>query len=392
MIRKIKFSNFYSFKDEQILDFTAQKKKNYSYFNSKADDQISKIVGFAGPNASGKTNSMRILSFLGHFICVSRKDDLNSNFNIAFKTFFEKQKTSRFYIEFELQDKLFFYQFSIKKDQIIKEDLTFRLIKKYSRELVLFSRDKNGVKSVDKDYISGLSLKLLSKLRPDISLIAFLNSVYEFEIISQIYNYFSRFKTNINEKGEINNLKYQINSLNLYLADNEIRKKANQLIKNFDVGLDGFEIKKNKESDKIVISAYGKHNVDGAIIPLGLRYESRGTQLLLFTLVRILYALKHQTYVVIDELEYGLHPDAVNKLLSYFIDEAADKAVQLFFSSHSLGFFNILDQHQIYLVEKNKNCESQMYRLNQVEGIRSDDNFLAKYLSGAYGAFPQIRI
>ena len=48
--------------------------------------------------------------------------------------------------------------------------------------------------------------------------------------------------------------------------------------------------------------------------------------------------------------------------------------------------------HQMYLVEKNNNSESHVYRLNQIKGIRSDDNFLSKYMTGAYGAFPKIRV
>lgn len=53
---------------------------------------------------------------------------------------------------------------------------------------------------------------------------------------------------------------------------------------------------------------------------------------------------------------------------------------------------NKLDMHQIFLIEKNKNGASSTYRLNEIEGIRSDENFLAKYMSGSYGAFPKIRI
>ena len=48
--------------------------------------------------------------------------------------------------------------------------------------------------------------------------------------------------------------------------------------------------------------------------------------------------------------------------------------------------------HQIYLTEKNEFGESRIYRLNEVEGIRSDENFVNKYKSGAYGAYPNIRI
>ena len=51
---------------------------------------------------------------------------------------------------------------------------------------------------------------------------------------------------------------------------------------------------------------------------------------------------------------------------------------------------NILHKSQVMLVEKNEYNESTAWRLDSVEGIRSDDNFYAKYMAGAYGAVPQL--
>ena len=51
---------------------------------------------------------------------------------------------------------------------------------------------------------------------------------------------------------------------------------------------------------------------------------------------------------------------------------------------------NIVHKAQVMLVEKNTHNESSAWRLDSVEGIRSDDNFYAKYMAGAYGAVPQL--
>jgi hypothetical protein len=48
--------------------------------------------------------------------------------------------------------------------------------------------------------------------------------------------------------------------------------------------------------------------------------------------------------------------------------------------------------HQIFLTEKNNKSESSVVRLNKVKGIRPDENFLSKYMTGVYGAFPKIRV
>jgi hypothetical protein len=114
---------------------------------------------------------------------------------------------------------------------------------------------------------------------------------------------------------------------------------------------------------------------------------------LFFALANILNALRYNNVVVVDEIESGLHPEALSKIINYFINENEKGQAQLIFSSHSLDFMRRLDMHQIFLLEKNNNGESEIMSLNKIKGVvRSDGNFLAKYMSGAYGAFPKIRI
>lgn len=50
------------------------------------------------------------------------------------------------------------------------------------------------------------------------------------------------------------------------------------------------------------------------------------------------------------------------------------------------------DRPQIFLNEKNGNGESLVYRLDEVKNTRPDENFFAKYMTGAYGAFPNIKV
>lgn len=388
MIRKIKFNNFYSFKTEQTLDFTASKKTSYSYFKSDFGDQVSKIIGFVGPNASGKTNIVRLLSFIGYFI--TNGDDLKPDFSTAFKPFFNSKNTSNICVEFEIQKNLFFYSFSIKNNLVVKESLETKSLKKYSRKEKIFSRVENGFDFLNEKFI-GIAEKKFVDIKPNVSSIVFFNSLSEIEVIKIVYKYFSKFQTNINERGHINNIDNQVRSLKLFLQDPKIAEEINNFISKFDLGLKGFNIRETEDLNEKRILASGIHEISENNIDLAFEYESRGTQLLFFNLVKILYAAKNDTYVVIDELEYGLHPEAFNKLISYFIDEKLENNTQLFFSSHSLGFMKILDLHQIFLTEKNNNCESRVYRLNEVDGVRSDSNYLSKYMSGAYGAFPRIR-
>lgn len=393
MIRKVKFNNFYSFNKEQKISFLAKKKKTYDYYQSESEDQITKIAGFIGGNASGKTNVMRFFSFLSYFVCRKIDDDSPNIPGIAYKTFFNNNKSSNFFIEFENNNSIFSYYFSIKKNIVIKESLKVKKIQKRAREIEIFSRQSNTIKVLNNDYFKNISIDALPKIREDISFIAFIQySQYSVDIIKNVYDYFLGFKTNINEKGQINNLAHQIKTLKIYLENPNLKKEVENFICRFDVGLDGFEIKKEDKEKKVSISIQGIHSTKAKNNKLDFSYESRGTQSLFFAMANILSALKNNNIVIIDEIESGFHPEALNKLISYFIDEDKEKKAQIIFSSHSLGFMNKLDMHQIFLTKKDDNSESSIYRLNEVEGIRTDENFLAKYMTGSYGAFPKIRV
>ncbi|MFA5249208.1 MAG: ATP-binding protein [Candidatus Paceibacterota bacterium] len=393
MIRKVKFSNFYSFYKEQAISFLAKKKKTYDYYQSKSGDQISKVAGFVGGNASGKTNVMRFFSFLSFFVCRGTNDE-SPLANIAHKSFFNNNEPSTFYIEFEKENSIFFYDFSIDEKNIVsKESLAVKKIQKGARKIEVFSRQSGVIKTLDNDYFKNISIDALPKIREDVSFIAFIkNSVYSVDIINSVYDYFLGFNTNINEIGEINNPAYLFKALNFYLKDPELKKEVENFICNFDVGLSGIEIKKEPKEKGFSISLYGIHSAETKNNKLNFGYESRGTQSLFFVMANILSALKNNNIVIIDEIEAGLHPEALNKLISYFIDEDKGRKAQIIFSSHSLSFMNKLDMHQIFLTEKDKNGESFAYRLNEVEGVRTDENFLAKYMAGSYGAFPKIRV
>ena len=397
MIRKIKFSNFYSFNKEEEISFLAKKKKTYDYYKSKSNDQITKVVGFIGSNASGKTNVMRLFSFLSYFVCRNVNNDSTLIPNFAYKAFFNNDKPSAFHVEFENKDLIFFYDFSVTKKLILKESLYIKKVKKGSRKVEIFSRQKNSIKVLNSEYFKNISIDKFPNIREDISFITFIKkSTYSVSIINDVYNYFSGFKTNINEKGIINNINLQILALRLYLANPDLKKEMEKFVHNFDIGLDGIEInddiKEIENKKEHLITVNGIHSTKEKNNKIDFIYESRGTQSLFFTIAKILSALRNNNVVIIDEIESGLHPEALNKLISYFINEDKNKTAQIIFSSHSLGFLNKLDMHQIFLVEKNSNGESCVKRLNQIKDIRPDENFLSKYMTGSYGAFPKIRV
>jgi AAA15 family ATPase/GTPase len=94
---------------------------------------------------------------------------------------------------------------------------------------------------------------------------------------------------------------------------------------------------------------------------------------------------------VIDELEADLHPHLLGPILDLFFSNHTNPYnAQLIFTCHSLEILSLMHKSQVVLVEKDENCQSEAWRLDEVKGVRSDDNLYAKYMAGAYGAVPEL--
>ena len=71
-------------------------------------------------------------------------------------------------------------------------------------------------------------------------------------------------------------------------------------------------------------------------------------------------------------------------------NELNPKSAQLFFSSHTPTILSSLDKYQIIFIEKNDAGCTDVWRLDSIKGVRSDDNYYTKYIAGGYGAVPNL--
>jgi predicted ATPase len=93
---------------------------------------------------------------------------------------------------------------------------------------------------------------------------------------------------------------------------------------------------------------------------------------------------------VIDEMESDLHPMLLEPILELFDKQSTNpNGAQILFTCHSSKVLELLQKPQVTFVEKNM-CESEAFRGDDVDGLRSDDNLRSKYESGAIGAIPQL--
>jgi predicted ATPase len=134
----------------------------------------------------------------------------------------------------------------------------------------------------------------------------------------------------------------------------------------------------------------GVHQHDGESLEFLFTDESNGTRSAFILLGMILPVLERGGMAIIDEIDNDLHPHLLPHLIDLFkFEHTNPHQAQLIFSCHTPEVLNILKKHQIYLVQK-ESQESEAWRLDEVVGVRADDNLYAKYMAGAFDAVPNV--
>ena len=375
---------------------------DFGYFKAPSDTRLSKIEAVIGSNASGKTNLLKVLPFLKWFI--SGSVNLKPSDPIPMQPFMFYGKTEKqtdLSVEFEINGSVYNYEFSLNTTKVLSEQLR---IKNKTKEKVtskrIFSREWNEkTKQYDFDDKSfGLPKGSESSLRSNASVMgtAFLLNN---KISQEIMRFWNNVETNVDEAGWIGdrlfpNTYQQLIQTLIFFSDNDLLKKeAEKLLCRFDIGLDELEIKTQKKENVITsLDARAAHLLNGEKQYLDFKYESSGTKQLFILLHSMLQVLSKGGVVVLDELDVNLHPEMVLALIDLFIQpETNPKNAQLLFSTHSHLVLSKLDKYQVVLVEKNVKGSSESWRLDEVSGVRADENYYSKYLAGAYGAVPKFK-
>lgn len=403
MIHSFSCKNFYSFGEPVTVSFVVNDNapQNNGYFTATSGSRLSKVETIIGPNASGKTNLLKVLPFLKWLIIDSfnmKPEDPIAVQPFAFSD--EKDQPIELSVVFEIDGKEYTYSFVLNKQKILSEKLevtSFVNEKKGSKQL--FTRTWNNIES-QYDFESEnfeLPKGFDNLLRLNASVIGTAARLNHKEG-QEIAKFWQTLETNTTESGSMrdplsqNTIPHWFDVL-IYYSENEVLKKeAEKLLSRFDLGLNGINIdKKQGANGMTTIEVQGLHVFNKQKKQLPIQYESAGTKQLFILLKTILQVLDRGGIAVLDEIDINLHPEIVLALFDLFIHpETNPKNAQLLLSTHSHLILSKLDKYQIVLVEKNENGASEAWRLDEVSGVRADENYYSKYIAGAYGAVPKI--
>jgi AAA15 family ATPase/GTPase len=396
MLRQLRIKNFYSIREalELSLLLNARTPNDFRSIATTDGQKASKVMALVGANASGKTNILKMLAFIHWFITDSFVGLKPDDSIPVVAHFASEDAPTEFELEFELDNKRWKYALKLTAQRVLHESLH-----RYDyRYVYIFKRDWDAASQRYQVRLKDefdFSQKEAQKVRANASLIA-TAAQYGQPLALRLVDL--NVKTNLTMMGKYNfNDAEQLFSAAEFLYQQpDILQRLSQLLAEWDLGLSEVFIKEQTVTDKIgnkntLYVPIGLHNIAEKNYELLMLQESSGTRSAFVLLSKVLPILQTGGLVVIDELESDLHPHMVAAILDlFFAPESNPYNAQVIFSTHSHEVLNMLYKEQIVLVEKDAELNTDAYRLDDVEGVRTEDNIYAKYMAGAYGAVPEI--
>lgn len=408
MILEIKIRNFFSFKDEIILDLRAgniRSKKSQdlsvNVFNWE-NETILKTVAIYGANASGKSNLIKAIRFCCGMIFNSHSHNENAVFNFKSFVFNENKESSSFFIRFISDNIEYEYSFSLTSTEIITESLYHY---PNGRKAKVFQRDEQIKGDKSDKYSFGNAIK-----RPlDVAFNTSKKTLYisrasqmDREIGKMIFNYFN-FQFILGYQNSSNNLPldylFEENKefllQALQIADSDIvditMEKRKVLSKTLGItlgtdGKDTLDVSDN-EIEQIKFNTFHKANPK---IQFDFdTQESDGTKKLFYILLSVIDIIKNNKILIIDEIEDSLHTKIVEFIIDLF---HKSKCSQLIFSTHNTNLIDLdkMRRDQIYFVNKNENATSELYSLFDYKDFRENMDAEKGYLQGRFDAIPLV--
>lgn len=405
MVLEIRLSNFFSIKDEVVLDMQAAniqtKKAKELKENTFAcgDERLLKTVAIYGANASGKSSVIKAIRACVGMIFSSHNYNENTIFAFTPFKFGGSGKPSTFFIRFILEGVEYEYSFELNKVEILKEALYYY---PNGRRSMVFSRDET--KGPDKkdiyefrsvirrpmDVAANTSRKTLFVSRA---------SQMDRDVAKDVFRYFNeRFILNyfgynsFSVECLLNENKEQFLNM-LRIADSDIvridSRHENKVFSAAMINPADNQILSVEDIQKpqLVITTYHRNNPD---VPFNFfTEESDGTQRLFNMMLTIMDIVRNNKILLIDEIETQLHIKLVEYIIGLF---NKSESAQLIYTTHNTYLLNTnkLRKDQIYFVNKRDDGSSDLYSLFDYKDFRDGLDTEKAYLQGRFDAIPYI--
>lgn len=402
MIAEIKFKNMFSFRDETVLSFEADKSKDlesYHVVELAPDVKLLKLAVIYGANASGKSNIIKVCDFIRSFITCT---PLNKAKLIKIVPFLlnrtSKEQASEFSVSFYAMngDKAIRYVYSVllETTHIVRETLIYYLSQ---QPATVFERSmENNVSSIK----FGQKVKISTAAKEEITLKCLPNM--------SVFAAYMQVNTNIAEmETALQYLTKQMmpaivptSSLSRYAEEAIKKETAKEYILRYlqeaDFNISNISSKEQETKKGVVNYTMYQHKVSSGLggndyYEFPELYESDGTIRTFGLASQIQNSIGSNAFLAVDEIESSLHPKLIEYMIERFLKES--KQAQLLLTTHYdglLGEEDLLRKDNIWFAEKNTDGASVLYPLTDFKGLNRISSLQKAYKFGKFGAVPNL--
>lgn len=419
MLLQFSVSNYRSIKDTITFSMLASS-KNENSFKIKKYNLLNSAVIY-GANASGKSNLLRAMAFMGRIV-LNKTKVIQSTDTLPHDPFRLNSSTqdasSTFEIVFFIDEIKYRYGFELDNTTVYAEWL---YADEKGKEAKLFYRDNE-----DEDYVNPQKFKegnrFFDNKKLEIDILSNQLFIWECDrtkdgvISKSILKWFN----NLNLIDGIDDRGYSTYTMKK-MEDSIFRNEILKLVKTADIGIEDISVEEEEVhldmiekmglpidlKEKILkdgglksvsINTYHKkfdennNEIGNEIFELN-KEESYGTQKFFKMSAPILNTLEKGKILIIDELDASLHPMLTKHLIKLFSNkEINTKNAQLIFATHDINLLKsrIFKRDQIWFTEKDKYGSTTLYSILEIKGVRATDDFEKQYIQGKYGAVPYL--
>lgn len=396
MLVQFTVKNFMSFKNENILDWSAvnaykEHSDNLIFVSNK--EKFLKVMSIYGANASGKSNILMAFRFFRKIIRDSFSNANNESFeeinsNSILKKYYQpyafckEKEDTEFELIFIIGDKEYQYGYCYN-DQCINYEWLYQTSLETNRKKIIFERSSDNIElgsSIKKEC-----QKYINEIDNDVLVLSFFNRLkLKNKLFNDVYNSIIKVLVFCDEFDDM--YSHLLVDILITFIDNE-KDNLLQYLEAIESGIS--DIKYRKDKDKVSIYTYHR-GLDNNEYKLDIDNESAGTvkSLALYALIKVVIASGQALFF--DELNIKLHP----LLLKFIIDmfNNSSTGAQLIYTTHDVTLLSnkFFRRDQIWFTQKDQYGISKLYSLAEFK-IRNDASFEKDYLGGVYGGIPYLK-
>lgn len=409
MLYRLEIENFHSVRDRQVLDLSIAANVTdpggrFAPLFPGSDVRAPKVIALYGANASGKTTVLKALQFLVGFTrdsvgrtvpgfpCEPFNDEESASSPVKLAIEFggvmdlDPKRMSDVQSGVAVQYGLYRYELVLdSRDGVVQRVHSETLRQKPGAKgkwQRVFERDIAGeIKGCASFPISGFQ-HLRNTLRSNASVISSF-ALFQHPTASIFFDFLKAVFGNMySEGGSANDQALA----NLFAHSPELVDVLNEDLRRIDIGVGQMHIENTANGPLLLFRHDGlRHDVTWPS-------ESNGTRAFIRLFPLLTFALQRGGIAIVDEFDILIHPLILPEILRWFYDGATRNPhdAQIWLSCHSASLLDDLEKEEVAFCEKDGKGRTSVYSLMDVKAVRRDDNLYGKYLSGVYGAVPQI--